>query len=215
VEEVVTIANVGTGRICLAMPALDLASSDQPGYFPIDASGCMHAGGMREVELERTFLWDRRPSCDVRIRFAPGGPTVGTARLRLDTNDPVTPVRFIDITGTAQPGFLHAVPPSVCFNTAAVVLPDGRTCRRNSVSLRNDGPGVVTVRSLALELGVGWSFESAPPTLPATVAPGATLSLPVLACGGVPEDSVLFVGNNGTAAAFEVPLLRPGSGCTP
>jgi hypothetical protein len=214
VEEVLTISNAGTGRICLAMPALDLASSDHPEYFPIDASGCMNAGGLREVELERTFLWDRRPSCDVRIRFAPGGPTVGTARLRLDTNDPVTPIRFIDITGTAQPGFLHAVPPSVCFSTAAVVLPDGRTCRRNSVHLRNDGPGVVTVRSLALELGVGWSFESMPP-LPSTVAPGTTLSLPILACGGVPEDSVLSVGNNGTAATFEVPLLRPGSGCTP
>jgi hypothetical protein len=70
------------------------------------------------------------------------------------------------------------------------------------------------VRSLALELGVGWSFESMPP-LPSTVAPGTTLSLPILACGGVPEDSVLSVGNNGTAATFEVPLLRPGSGCTP
>jgi hypothetical protein len=214
VEEVVTISNVGTGRICLAMPALDLASSDHPEYFPIDASGCMHAGGMREVELERTFLWDRRPSCDVRIRFAPGGPAVGTARLRLNTNDPVNPVTFIDITGTAQAGFLHAVPASACFNTAAVVLPDGRTCRRNSVNLRNDGPGVVTVRSMALAMGVGWSHDGTP-SLPATVAPGATLGVPLLACGAVPEDSVLTVANDGTVSTIEVPLLRPGSGCTP
>ena len=214
VEEVVTISNVGTGRICLAMPALDLGSSDHPDYFPIDASGCMHAGGMREVELERAFLWDRRPSCDVRIRFAPRGPSVGTARLRLNTNDPVNPVTFIDITGTAQAGFLHAVPASACFNTPAVVLPDGRTCRRNSVSLLNDGPGFVTVRSMALAMGVGWSHDGTPP-LPATVAPGATLSVPLLACGAVPEDSVLTVANDGAVSTVEVPLLRPGSGCTP
>jgi hypothetical protein len=217
VEEVVTISNVGTGRICLAMPALDLASSEHPEYFPIDASGCMHAGGMREIELERTFLWDRRPSCDVRVRFAPGGAAVGVARLRLNTNDPVSPVTFIEITGTAQPGFLHPVPPSACFNTPAVVLPDGRTCRRNSVNLVNDGPGFVTVRSLALPAdaaAAGWSHDGAPP-VPRTVAPGAALSVPLLACGAVGADSILTVGNNGTASTIEVPLLRPGSGCTP
>jgi len=217
VEEVVTISNVGTGRICLAMPALDLASSDHPEYFPIDASGCMHAGGMREIELERTFLWDRRPSCDVRVRFAPGGAAVGVARLRLNTNDPVSPVTFIEITGSAQPGFLHPVPPSACFNSPAVVLPDGRTCRRNSVSLVNDGPGFVTVRSLALPAdaaAAGWSHDGAPP-VPRTVAPGAALSVPLLACGAVGADSILTVGNNGTASTIDVPLLRPGSGCTP
>jgi hypothetical protein len=213
-ELVLTIRNAGTGRLCLALPGLDLSRSEHPEHYAVDPSDCAPLNE-RELAIGRAMLRAERPMCQVRVRFSPTGSAPGVSRLRLSTNDETRSVTFVDVTGEPLPGALRAVTNPVCFNTPAVVLPDGRTCRRNTVALRNDGPGVVTVRSLALPAAAtGWGPDALVP-LPRTVGAGGTLSVPLLACAGTAADTVLTVGSDAAVPVFDVTLLRPGSGCTP
>lgn len=214
-EQIVTISNAGTGRICLAMPALDLGESDHPEHFRVDATDCRNAGRPREIELDRTFLGHDRPSCQVHVRFAPTGATVGVGRIRLSTNDPARPVTFVDLTGTAQPGRLRPLAP-VCFNTDEDP-PGDPMCPGRVIRLLNAGPvGLVTIRSVSLAGGVdgrGWSLG--PLTLPVTLPVDAVLPVTVSACAGATEENVLTVASNGAEPVFSVRLLPPGSGCVP
>lgn len=215
-ELVLTIRNAGTGRLCLAPPGLDLSRSDHPEHFAVDPSDCLpDPTNPRELAAGRAMLRAERPSCQVRVRFSPRGREPGVSMLRLSTNDATRSVAFVDVTGRPEPGALRAVRDPVCFNTPPVVLADGRTCRPAAVELRNDGPGIVTVRSAALPASAtGWGAEALVP-LPQAVAVGGTLRMPLVACPGATAVTVLTVGNNGDVPVFDVTLLPPGSGCTP
>jgi hypothetical protein len=205
-EQIVTVSNTGSGRICLATPALDFGESDHPEHFRVDAGDCARHEFGREDLLERTFLGHDRPSCEVHVRFAPTGPTVGVGRIRLSTNDPTRPVAFIDLTGTAQTGFVER-PASVCFNGG----PAG--CFRKDVPLHNSGPGQVTIRSVSLGASPNWVLD--PLSLPVTLPVGEELTVHVSACPGATEDTVLTVASNGTVPLFDVRLLHPGGTCVP
>jgi hypothetical protein len=213
----VTISNSGAGRLCLSAPALDPALSPQLGDFSLDASDCAPRSA-EEIAAGYTFLEAARPACNVRLGLTPSDPGTRRAVLRVSSGDLLTPIVDVPAAGFGQAGVLRASPSPLCLNTPPVPVPGMGMCHRNNLTLINDGPGRVDVRSLALPAGAltDWAvggYVPAPP--PLTLAPGGTLSMTVRLCNADPPDTMLIVSSNSTTPVLEVPFLSFTSGCTP
>lgn len=215
-DETVTISNVGAGRLCLSTPALE-PSSPQLADFSVDASDCAPRSS-DEIAAGYAFLDAARRSCDVRVRLTPSGSGLRQAWLRVSSGDVLQPVIDVPALGFGEAGVLRAAPTPLCLNTPPVTVPGLGTCHRNNLTLINDGPGHVTLRSLALPAGAlsDWAvggYSPGPP--PLTLIPGATLSMVVRVCNAAPPDTTLIVSSNSTTPVTEVPFLSFTSGCTP
>lgn len=208
-----TLSNAGAGRLCLDAPRLDPLLSPQLADFTLDVSDCAPLPGE-----DRTVLDVGRPSCTARLRFNPPDPGSRRAVLRVTSSDPARPTVDVAVSGQGQPGVLRPTSNPFCPNATPVTV-GGRSCFRRTLSLTNDGPGSVTIGSLALPAAAlasgDWAtggYAPAPP--PVTLAPGGTLSLAVRGCAGA-ADVPLSVSSNSSTPTLDVTLLSPDSGCTP
>ncbi len=207
-----TLSNGGAGRLCLDAPRLDPLLSANPGDFTLDVTDCAPRPGEGQTRLDPA-----RPSCHVLLRFTPADPGPRRAVVRVTSGDPLRPALDVAVSGQGQPGVLRTTPSPFCPNAATVTV-GGRTCHRNTLSLVNDGPGVVTIRSGALpaadEASGDWAkgFPAGPP--PSSLAPGGSYPVALRGCDGA-ADSTFTVSSNSATPTLEVPLPSPDGGCTP
>jgi hypothetical protein len=221
----VTIANAGDGRLCLSAPALDPALSPNPEDFGVDATDCLPLSD-EERAAGFTFLDATRPSCSVRVTATPGEDGLRQASLRVSSSDAARPVVRLGLSVRGVAGALVA-PSSVCFAVPIAEYPGLGPCRRRQVSIRNDSPAEVTVRSVSLpaEAERRWLLREFVPGRPGDpgfesgvrlAASGGTLTLNAYVCAPDPADSTtLTIATNAIPAVLDIPFLNPDSGCTP
>lgn len=219
----VTLSNSGAGRLCLGAPALDPALSPHLADFTLDATDCAPRSS-DETAAGYTFLEAARPSCSLRLRLTPSAAGTRQAVLRASSGDLLRPVVDVALRGEGLPGVLRASPSPLCLNTPPVMV-GGRTCHRNTLALINDGPGSVTVTSLALpaDAAADWALGGFSPGRPGTpgfesgvpLTPGASLTFQVRECEGAATGTTLVVGSNAATPVLDVPFLSFAGGCTP
>ncbi len=107
---------------------------------------------------------------DVRLRYTPVDPGPDRDRFVLES---AIADGFIELSGRGDACDLQVVPSRVSFGGVA----SGRSAQR-AVSIENAGGVACSVTRLALAAGTSGEFAIvAPPSLPATIAPGASLAV--------------------------------------
>ena len=207
----VTVRNAGDGQLCLDSPRIDGEDPMRP-EFTVDTSGCAPASD-EELMRGQVILSASRPTCTLGVRFHPRlrGPRTQTLEV---TTDPASTIGSVPLRGTGLPGRLTG-PSSLCLNTAPFIVEPGRTCTRNTLSLTNDGPGVVTVSLPALAsdgTAANWIVES--PTMTVALPPGGSLPITVVACEPS-VNTILTIMSDDEAGVRDVQLLARSSGCAP
>ncbi len=222
-DAVVTLANSGAGRLCLAAPALDAALSPHLGDFTLDASDCAPRSSA-ELAAGYAFLESARPACSVRLRLTPSAAGAREAVLRVSSGDLLRPLVNVAASGVGAPGVLRAAPSPLCLNTPPVMV-GGRVCHRNNLALINDGPGAVNVTSIALpaDAVADWALGGFLPGRPGApgfetgvlLTPGASLTFQARECEGAATGTTLVVGSNASTPVLNVSFLSFATGCTP
>jgi hypothetical protein len=153
-------------------------------------------------------------SATLSVTFAPkaSGALPAGACLALASNDPAKPTVNVGISGTAAGVAGPAItldPASLDFQTVVIGTP-----RKLTTRVHNAGDAALDLRSIALCSGTP-TLLSWTPAVPASVAPGASLTLSVLytpaAAGALPAGSCLAIASNDPANAT-VQLSVSGSG---
>jgi len=109
-------------------------------------------------------------------------------------------------SGTTAPTMTTS-PPRLVFND----VQGGAASASKSVTVRNDGNAPLSVASLAISGTHASQFSlSTPPSLPATIAPGATLTVPVVfnPTSTGPKKATLTVAGNDSANPSDTVALR-------
>lgn len=154
-------------------------------------------------------------TASVSVAFRPTtfGPRV--ASLLIGSNDLTQPIAFVALNGTGQtPGSgaqQMVVSPASLFGEAAV-----GTTVRNGIVISNPGSIALTINSLTLGGLAPSDYLVTRPALPATIAPGGRLGIPIAftpSASGDRSATLAVAGNDPVTPSFVVRLA--GSGVAP
>lgn len=214
--QTVTVSNSGGGALCLRALDFNAMRTRHRGDFTLDLGDC-RPSTPDDLRNAAVVLMGGR-TCSFSAAFQPQADGPRQAVLQVDTNDAARPQVLVNLAGTGNGGRLLPNESPLCFN----VPPDGAGCRRRGLIFTNEGPGTVTVSSLALPVPSDWSIELITPpgaaTLPpagVTLAPGERLTVNLVSCTDTGRREIFVAASNATMSPAEVSLLPASSGCSP
>jgi hypothetical protein len=212
----ITVSNSGGGALCLRALDFNAMRTRHPGDFELDRGDC-RPSTPDDLRNGAVVLMGGR-TCSFSASFLPQADGPRQAVVQVDTNDAARPQVLVNLAGTGNAGRLLTNEAPLCFN----VPPDGSGCRRRGLIFTNEGPGTVTVSSLALPVPSNWSIELITPpgvaTLPpagVTLAPGERLTVNLVTCTDTGRREIFVAASNATMSPAEVALLPASSGCSP
>lgn len=212
----VTLSNSGGGALCLRALDFNAMRTRHRGDFALDLGDCRPSTPDDLRNMAVVLMAGR--TCSFSAAFQPQADGPRQAVLQVDTNDAARPQVLVNLAGTGNGGRLLPNEAPLCFN----VPPDAGGCRRRGLIFTNEGPGSVTVSSLALPVPSNWSIELITPpgvaTLPpagVTLAPGERLTINLVSCADTGRREIFVAASNATMSPAEVALLPASSGCSP
>ncbi len=154
-------------------------------------------------------------STNVQISYSPVNTGADSGSLQVNSNDPSKPSVTVSLSGTGVPAAACTIavsPASLAFGTVGVGL-----SATMSAQVQNTGSASCSVTSLNVT-GSGFSLGSAAPSLPATIAVGGSISVPVNfspASAGAASGSLTIGSNDPATPSFSVPLSGLGQVSNP
>ncbi len=176
-----TQGSTDLGSVCLGSTAGSLISVVNSGDTVLGVSGVSVSGGGYSTELDPSPPYNliHGALAKVVVRFTPTDVAQGAGTLTVASDDACAPSLTVPFTATVLAP-QSSVTPALHFG----ILPVGDRAR-NSTQIQNlvitsGGACPLVVRSVTVSGGnVGDFSILAPPAFPATLAPGATLLVPV------------------------------------
>ena len=215
-----TVQNTAAGCLTVRRPNMP---SDE---FRIVSTDCVPMT-QPEIDDGQAFLASARPSCEIEVAFAPQAGGWRPAMLALSSSDPVAAHAQVTLGGLGLAGVLsvRGTPRSdhLCLHEPPATFDASTSCTQNHLTLHNDGPGEVTIRSLSAQAGmaVDQRYWSARLTGPSILAPMGDREVVVQQCGVVrgstregPFGAELVVAGNHGNSPLTFPLYAYRSGCS-
>jgi FtsP/CotA-like multicopper oxidase with cupredoxin domain len=145
-------------------------------------------------------------SCTMSVTFKPTSSGAKTATLNIANSDPLHPILSIPVTGTGTA--IQLVPTSIAFGNVSI----GVTSTGATVTLKNYGPGTITINNIALS-GVDASQFSRTTTCGGSLASGASCTATVRFApllGGPKNAALTFTTSDAGQPTASVTLTGTG-----
>jgi hypothetical protein len=213
-EMTLELRNTGSGRLCLAAPAIDALSAHGGDFELLDLAACSPGGaggtlGDEERAAGRTFLdAGGRSACTVRVGFTPRAAGERRALVRVSSTDPGHPLQHVPLSGQGL-GCAPTVPASpFCVPRGA----DG--CYRRRFRIENDcAAATLTIRSVSVPDWAVDAWDPLPP--PLSIAPGGFASLQLTSCATDAPGVLTILHDGGEPINVELQPQVTSDTCTP
>ena len=156
----VTVRNSGSGPLTITGVAL----------------GGAGAADFDLVAITLPFLIPPAGELVLQVSYAPAAVGADAATLLITSDDPIASSIEVTLTGNGVSPVFSLTPTSIDFGGQLV----GRASSARRATIRNDGTTTLSVSGLTLVGPDAAAFSITAPTLPVSVAPGASLELPVI-----------------------------------
>jgi large repetitive protein len=191
--ETVTIKNLGSGPLTITGVALGGAGAGDFSVAAVTLPAQIAPSGQLVLE----------------VSYHPSAVGADSATLQITSDDPVASSLSVALSGNGVAPEFSLAPTSIDFGGQLV----GRASAAHTVVISNNGSAALAVTALAVSGTDAGDFSITAPSLPASVAPGGTLEVPVVftpaAVGG--KSAELTISTDAPAAPTgEVTLTGVG-----